>query len=139
MSLMGVKINIYDDSTALFIPIEVMLYKSDLPLSQLPLERLKSFILEIVVNVDIWWAGKPYLKIIIDNEREDLFMQQYRAKRVGTSSDRRRKPLILLDILDATGEPLTRLLKAKDLYCLCSRTKFTENLFMEGEIYINHH
>lgn len=132
MSLLGIKLTVFDHHTALNLPVFLPLYKSHYNLKDLHLERLKNVLVDVVRAADIWWGGKPYIRLAIDIKKERDFMTQFRA------TERQPKSTgcmtYLIDLCEVTNESILRFARAKDLSCIDIHGYLTDDVFGESEL-----
>lgn len=132
MSLFGFKIQISDNFTALSYPVRVILYRSDYNLQQINIENLKSLLKSTVTTTDIWWASKPYLRIVTEKDREEIFMRQYKCQRVDPRG--KDKAVMLIDLCHFTGESVSRFSRARDLDSEIEKVYITEDAFRSSTL-----
>lgn len=127
MSLLGVKIYVTDSATAFSSLVCPVLFQSELPNNALPKDNIKTILKSAIMDVDIWWCGKPYIKVTIDKEAEKMLSGQFKFKRPG--KDKKDITHYLIDICDITKESPSRLMRARDLECSVESAFITEDCF----------
>lgn len=127
MSLLGIKIYISDSATAFSSFVCPVLFQSDIPAKGLPKDNIKATFKAGVMAADIWWCGKPYIKLSLDKEIEKLLYSQFKFKRL----EKTKKEInhYLIDICDMTKELPSRLMRTNDLECSVESAFVTENHF----------
>lgn len=132
MSLVGVKIYITDSATALSSFICPILFQTEFPPATLPKDSIKSLIRTSVLSADVWWCGKPYVKVVFHKDMEKTIFSQFKLKRV--HSIKHDVTHYLIDICDVTKELPIRLMRAKDLECSFEAVFITENQFHKAAL-----
>lgn len=130
MSIIGVKINITDISTALSHKMRVILYQGKYPPQSMSQEKAKAMVFASVIEMKIWWSSKPYIQLIMNKEMEKSFLDAFKMNRL----DQKTKDFswYLIDICDRLGEPISKFMRARDLTCYIEGVFVEENLFDKG-------
>lgn len=132
MSLIGIRIYLNDSATALSAKLRVLLYRTSLPCNSLPIEVIKNNVPRLIKSTEIWWAAKPYVKLVIDKELEKEMIRNFKFTKItATNSDGK---WFLVDICDITREPTTRYMRAVDLDCSVEGVFVIENNFDQGMV-----
>lgn len=145
MSLIGINLTLKEVRSTYIQFARVILFQTPIHLDKLNLENIKTSVKSSIIQVDVWWASQPYLRVRVDNTCIDNLMKMYSLKPF-TRDDKDNTPhktffplgqktttapttIYMVELTLATGDGYQRNIRNPDILCDVSSVVVIEDMF----------
>lgn len=145
MSLIGVNLTLKEARSTYIQFARVILFQTPIHLDKLNLENIKTSVKSSIIQVDIWWASQPYLRVRVDNTCIDNLTKMYSLKPfsrddkdntpskpffpLGQKSSPQSSSVYMVELALATGDGYQRNIRNPDILCDVSSVVVIEDMY----------